>query len=95
MRNYELTIILDGKATAARKKSVTQKIEKVVTDAKGKVGKVKDWGLRDLAYKIKKSLTGTFLIFPLELKSESVKALNEKLRLDEEIIRYLLVKKEK
>lgn len=95
MRSYELTIVLDGKITSAKKKSVTQKIEKVVEAAKGKVGKVKDWGVKDLAYKIKKSLTGAFLIFPLELQSESVKPLNEKLRLDEEIIRYLLVKKEK
>ncbi|KKT67534.1 MAG: hypothetical protein UW61_C0007G0011, partial [Candidatus Curtissbacteria bacterium GW2011_GWC1_44_33] len=31
MRNYELTVVLDGKATPAKKKSVTELVEKVVT----------------------------------------------------------------
>ncbi len=92
MRNYELTILLDGKATAAKKKRVVDKIKKIITTLKGKVGKLEDWGEKELAYKIKKSTTGIFLHFPLKLNSAAAKAINGKLRLEEEILRYLLVR---
>ena len=94
MRNYELTVVLDGKATPAKKKSVTELVEKVVTIGKGKVGKVEDWGTKDLAYKIGKSTTGVYLFFPLELETHSAKEVTAKLRASEEIIRYLLIVKD-
>lgn len=94
MRKYELTVVLDGKASVSKKKSVQELIAKVVAIAKGKVGKVEDWGVKDLAYKIGKSATGIYLYFPLELVSNSGKELANKLRANEEIIRYLIIKKE-
>jgi small subunit ribosomal protein S6 len=94
MRNYELVIVLDGKATAAKKKTVTEKIEKLVKELKGKVGKIKDWGTKDLAYKIKKSTTGAYLIFTLELETTKAFELSNKIRVDDEFIRYLLIKKD-
>lgn len=99
MRNYELVIVLDGKVTSARKKSVTEKIEKLVKTIKGpsaqagKVGKVKDWGVKNLEYRIGKSDSGLFLIFQLELDSKSVNGLSAKIKSEEDIIRYLLVRK--
>ncbi|HWA51691.1 MAG TPA: 30S ribosomal protein S6 [Patescibacteria group bacterium] len=95
MRKYELTIVLDGKATAAKKKSVQERIEKLIKEAKGKTDKVKDLGTKDLAYKIGKSETGAYLMFPLELESESAKEINSKMRVDTEVIRYLLINTEK
>ncbi len=93
MNKYELTIVLDGKATAAKKKSVTEKLEKMIKALKGNVVKVKDWGIKDLYYEIKKSETGAFLIFELELEGQGAKTINDKLRLEEEVIRYLLIRK--
>ncbi|OGM87397.1 30S ribosomal protein S6 [Candidatus Woesebacteria bacterium RIFOXYD1_FULL_40_21] len=95
MQKYELTLVLDGKATAAKKKSIQEFIEKVVKTVKGKVGKVEEWGKRDLAYKIGKSTSGEFLIFPLELDVQSLKGIFLKLKGQEDIIRYLLIRKEK
>jgi small subunit ribosomal protein S6 len=94
MQKYELTLVLDGKASAAKKKSSTDLIEKVVAISKGKVGKVEDWGVKDLAFKIGKSTAGIYLYFPLELTPGSVKDLTAKIRANEDIIRYLLVVKE-
>ncbi len=93
MRKYELTLVLDGKATSAKKKSVQEFIEKVVKTIKGKVGKIEEWGKKDLAYKIDKSTSGEFLTFPLELDVQSLKGIFLKLKSEEDIIRYLLVRK--
>ena len=91
MRNYLLTIVLSGKATAAKKKDVLEKIEKIVKVNKGKVTLSEDWGVKDLAYKIKKNDMGLFLHFELELPASSVKAISDKVRLEDDIIRHLMV----
>lgn len=91
MKKYELTVVLDGKASVSKKKSVQELIEKVVAITKGKVAKVEDWGTKDLAYKIGKRATGVYLHFPLELETSSVKDLTAKVRANEDVIRYLLI----
>ena len=94
MRNYELTVVLPGKATPAKKKSVQEEIKKLVAGAKGKVAKMEDWGEKQLAYQIAKKSTGNFLHFQLGLEPGTAKELDSKLNLEEDIIRYLLVRKE-
>jgi small subunit ribosomal protein S6 len=95
MNKYELTLVLDGKAGAAAKKKVTETLEKVLGIFKGVIKESKDWGVRELAYKIGKSKTGLYLFFELELDPKGVKALNDKLRTDPDLLRFLLINKNK
>jgi len=84
MQNYELTVVLDSKATAAKKKKITELVEKIVGLAKGKLGKEEDWG----------EVNGlVFLHFPLELEASQVKNLSTKLSQESDIIRKLIVRK--
>ena len=92
MQKYELTVVLDGKATAAKKKAVIASIEKTAELLKAKLGTVVDWGVKDLAYQIEKSDSGAFIHIPLEIDPLEVKKLVEKIKTDDVIIRYLLVK---
>lgn len=94
MNKYELTVVLDGKAGAAKKKKVSESLEKAIAIFKGEIKSSKDWGVKDLAYKIGKSDTGLFVFYELELDPKGVKAVNDKLRTDPDIIRYLVVRKE-
>ena len=86
MEKYELTIVLDTKATAAKKKKVTETIEKIVTLLKGKLGKAEDWGVKE---------AGLYLFFPLETPKFSVKMISTKVSQEEDIKKYLLIRKEK
>jgi small subunit ribosomal protein S6 len=95
MNKYELTLVLDGKSGAAKKKKVTETLEKVLSIYKGVIKESKDWGVKELAYKIGKSESGLYLFFELELDPAGVKALNDKLRTDADIIRFLVINKEK
>lgn len=92
MNKYELTLVLDGKAGAAKKKKTIENLEKILKIFKGAIKESKEWGVREMAYKIGKSETGLYLFFELELPAEAVKQLNEKLRVDADIIRFLIVK---
>jgi small subunit ribosomal protein S6 len=95
MNKYELTLVLDGKSGAAKKKKVTETLEKILAIFKGTIKESKEWGVKELAYKIGKSETGLYLFFELELDPKAVKALNDKLRVDPDLIRFLLIRKDK
>jgi len=92
MNKYELTLVIDGKVGSAKKKKVTETLEKTLKIFKGAITESKEWGVKELAYRLGKSETGLFLYFELELDSKGVRALNDKLRTDPDLIRYLLVK---
>jgi small subunit ribosomal protein S6 len=94
MENYELTLVLPEKSTPAKKKSVQDLLEKLVKTLKGEITKVDDWGELVLSYKISGNNAGIFLHYWLELDKQVVKDIDTKLRLEEDVIRYLLVKKE-
>ena len=93
MNNYELTVVLPEKATAAKKKSVKEAIEKMVKTAKGEIKSFDDWGKIDLAYTINGNDSGVFIFFELELEPAGVKSLDQKIKLEDDVIRHLLVKK--
>lgn len=86
MEKYELTLVLDGKATPAKKKKVVEAVEKVVGIVKGKLEKMEDWGVVG---------TGLYLHFPLELETSSVKTISTKINQESEILKYLLIRKGK
>ena len=83
MNKYELNVVIDSKATPAKKKAVTEKITKMVDLAKGKVTKMEDFG--DKKY-------GIVLLFVLELGPEAAKGLVTKVRQDEDVIKQLMIK---
>ena len=94
MNKYELTLVLDGKTGAATKKKVVENLEKIISLFKGAVKSSKEMGIKELAYKIGKSETGLYLFYELELDPKGVKALNDKMRVSQDLIRYLLIRKD-
>ncbi|OGM29047.1 30S ribosomal protein S6 [Candidatus Woesebacteria bacterium RIFCSPHIGHO2_01_FULL_41_10] len=93
-RKYELAVVIDGESTSAKKKSIQEQIDRLVKVNKGKIVDIDDWGVKELAYKIKKSTTGVYLIYTLELEPEAAVSLRDKIRLEEQIIRHLFIVKD-
>ena len=60
---YGLTIILEGKATSAKKKTVLETLEKNIKMLEGKIEKAEDWGVKELFHQIKKIVKGLTCIF--------------------------------
>lgn len=88
MQIYELTVIFPTEKV----KDASEKLEKTVKDAQGKVAEKQDWGIRDLAYPIKKKLEASYLFYQLELPAERVNPFARLVQNDEDVLRYLLVK---
>ncbi len=94
MNKYELTIILEAKATTAKRKSVLESLEKSIKMLEGKIEKAEDWGVKELFHEIKKVKEGLYLHMPFEMEAKSIKPFEIKLKATDDILRYLIVRTE-
>jgi len=89
MRTYELTYIVPGEFEEKEIPKVTEKVKKLLSD--GKIIKEKFWGKRKLAYPIKKNDWGFYITVVLETEPENIKKIESKLKLEEDVIRHLII----
>jgi small subunit ribosomal protein S6 len=90
MRNYEVAVLLHPDLEI-NIEAATKKIEQIITTAGGKVVKKDSWGKRKLAYPIKHQEWGLYVFYGVEMPAESVAKINQKFRITEEIMRYLVI----
>jgi len=95
MAKYELALLVSGEATPAKKKSLKEKIDKILEGVGAKTEKEDDLGKVELTFKIKKIASSFFAVYYLELSAEKVGELTSKLKSEEGIMRYLLLRKDK
>ncbi|MCR4263368.1 MAG: 30S ribosomal protein S6 [Candidatus Roizmanbacteria bacterium] len=88
MRQYELTLIFKPQLTEEQADAIIEKL-------KLKIIHQQVWGKRMLAYPIEKEKEGLYVHVVVDLEQSSIPALEEKIRLNENIIRHLLVIAEK
>jgi small subunit ribosomal protein S6 len=91
MRLYEVVYILDP---ALQPDAVTAKLEKfhaLAIASGGEVQAVDHWGVRQLAYPIKKLQSGYYVVAQFTANGEALPEFERLLRLDGEVMRYLLV----
>ncbi len=90
MKNYEVAVVLHPDLEIDEQATL-KKVESILTSFGAKIVNTDNWGKRKLAYKIKKQDWGLYVFYQIELDPAQVRPLNEKLRITEEIIRYLIV----
>jgi small subunit ribosomal protein S6 len=94
MRNYELGFVIHPEVEQS---DVTQSVDRVgqyVSAGDGEVTSVDVWGRRSLAYPIRKYKEGTYVFLHAQLDPQAIQELERNLKLDEEILRYLLIRLE-
>ena len=75
-------------------RKTAESMKKVLTDGKAKVIEEKAMGQRELAYEIKKFNTGYYFLYIVEASKETQQEFNRVARINENIIRHLIVKVE-
>jgi ribosomal protein S6 len=60
-----------------------------ITEKKGRIHRLNDWGMRSLAYDIKKAKRANYILMNIEIDSQNVNALNSLLEKDERVIRHM------
>ena len=84
---YETVFIARQDLTADDLDALTAKLAKIITDGKGKVVSKEYWGLRSLAYKVKKNSRGHYVLLNINSKYDAVAELNRVMGYNEDIIR--------
>jgi small subunit ribosomal protein S6 len=70
------------------------KVTQTISDLKGQVLKLDPWGKRRLAYPIKKLREGFYVVVQMDLPPSAERSLERAIQLMEDIIRYLVVRKD-
>ena len=89
---YESVFIARQDISASQAEGLADQFTKIVEDAGGKVAKREYWGLRGLAYKIKKNRKGHYTLFNIDAPSAAVTEMERNMSLNEDVIRYLTIK---
>lgn len=94
MRNYEIMFIVRPDMEEAEVQKTAETLKKVLTDRNSKMLEEKTMGPRELAYEIKKFKTGYYYLFVVEATPEAVAEFDRVVRINENLLRHLIVKKE-
>ena len=95
MRSYECVFIARQDVSVAQVDAMTDDLTSIITDAGGVIHKREYWGLRTLAYRIKKNRRGHYVLLDMEATADAVAEFDRRLGLNEDIIRVLTIKTDK
>jgi small subunit ribosomal protein S6 len=91
MSFYENVFIARQDVSSAQVEALTDTFANLVTEHGGKVTKREYWGLRNLAYRIKKNRKGHYVLLNLDAPPVAVNELERNMRINEDVLRYLTV----
>ncbi|MBT5767099.1 MAG: 30S ribosomal protein S6 [Emcibacteraceae bacterium] len=92
MSLYEYTYIARQDIQPQQVDAITTEFAKIITDNGGKVAKTESWGLRTLAYRIKKYKKGHYVHLNLDAPHAAIAELERNARLHEDVIRYMTIR---
>lgn len=95
MRNYESLYIVHPEVVGDELTALVDKFQKVLNDQQAEIVKLDNWGVRKLAYPIKKVERGSYVQVLFSAGPEVVAEYERRLRLDEQILRFLTVRLER
>ena len=92
MRLYESVFIARQDISKGQVDALCEEFEGIITSSGGKILKKEYWGLKTLAYRIKKNRKGHYIMFNLEADAATMDEYDRKLGLNEDVIRVLTIK---
>ena len=91
MRLYESVFIARQDITSVQVEAMADEFAEIITTAGGSIKKREYWGLRSLAYRIKKNRKGHYVMFNMETGPEALREYERIIGLNEDVLRFLNV----
>ena len=92
MRLYESVFIARQDISSTQVETMADEFAGIITEAGGKIHKREYWGLRSLAYRIKKNRKGHYIMFNLETDAATLKEYERIMGLNEDVLRFLNIR---
>ena len=93
MNKYELVLVVNAKIEDDARAAVVEKAKAYVTRFGGTVTEVEDWGKKKLAYEIQHMKEGFYYFIQFEAEATCPAELEKRVRIMENVLRYLVVRK--
>lgn len=94
MALYEHTFMVRQDVTAPQVEALTETFKTLIAQHGGSVSKVEGWGLKSLAFRIKKNRKAYFTLMNIDAPSAAIVELERQLGLNEDVIRFLTLRVE-
>jgi small subunit ribosomal protein S6 len=94
MALYEHMLIARQDISAQAVDALATHLKTIVETEGGKVEKQEYWGLRTLAYRIKKNRKGHYVLLNLNAPAKAISELERQLKINEDVLRFLTVRVE-
>ena len=92
MNKYEMMFIVKATMEESSVKAAAENVKKLAESLKVKVDSFKEMGQKKLAYPIKKEISGYYYVMTMTASKETIKEVNRKMSIDENVIRHLIIK---
>ncbi|MBX6369005.1 MAG: 30S ribosomal protein S6 [Rhodospirillales bacterium] len=89
---YETVFIARQDISAQQVEALADQFAEIVSQNGGEVKKREYWGLRNLAYRIKKNRKGHYVLFNIDAPPAAVAEMERNMRINEDILRYQSVR---
>lgn len=93
MNQYESVIIINPSVEEQGVKDLIKEFTDLIKQ-NGKVASVEELGKRKLAYEVKKNKEGYYVVFTFEAKPDSIAELERNYRIHDDVIKFIVVRKE-
>ncbi len=92
MNNYEVMFIIEAALEDDKKEAAIQMVKEIIT-ANGEIVSADIWGMRKLAYPIRKKNEGYYVVIQFKSGPELPKELDRRLKIFDSIIRHIIINK--
>lgn len=92
MAYYESVFIARQDISATQVEGLTETFSKVISDNGGSIANTESWGLRTLAYRIKKNRKGHYVMFHIDAPAPAIHEMERQMRINEDVLRYLTIR---
>ena len=94
MNKYELALIVNAKIEDDARAAVVEQAKEYIARLGGTVTEVEDWGKKRLAYEIQKMKEGFYYFIKFDAEASVPAELESRVRIMENVLRYLCVRQE-
>jgi small subunit ribosomal protein S6 len=94
MNNYEGVFILKASLDNDAQEKLLEEIKAIISKHKGTAGEVQNWGKKKFTFDIKKQSEGFYYCFDFSVDPEAVRKIESLLKLNDQILRVMIINKE-
>ncbi|TNB47318.1 30S ribosomal protein S6 [Martelella lutilitoris] len=94
MALYEHVFLARQDITAQQVDGIVEQYKGLIEEHGGKVGRIENWGLKSLTYRIRKNRKAHYALMDIDAPAAAIHEMERQMRINEDILRYMTVKVE-